>query len=513
MRTQGAAMMLVLWLPALLVAGSCGALGAAPFKLLGWSPGGDPAPGSAPFTLRLDFSMVPDTASVENAFSLSENGAPVAGEFLWDGASVNFIPYCGWSPQADYRLAVSGEARTADGLSLEPPFEVSFSTKVDKDRPRVDSTVPERGGIVLEGNSNITVKFSEPIDPALFPESVSFSPGARGRWTFDSSGTVATFTPMRAWEQGTEYEVRLSADVRDLCGNTMAEPYSFRFICGDDRVAPELLALEAIDAAGAAVLTLRQSSREDGTVLYNNGWETGWRLRASFSEDVVLSSVDTQVQCSSGLSLRRLTGGDCARVVEFSLKPAPEWGSVFYVDFSPGIRDAGANQTAEGLSCTIVADGPRSKPPRLLGLRIPLAPGMIQPADRCLSAFSVDRPYETIAITSDQGHFPVGIQTALVFECYFELAPGASIDILSLMDTFRARATNGALDFSAVAIRPGGLDYAAPCPEWPGAAIALIEGSLTNRAASGVFTVQFASGLVDSLGNVNHMAQTLALLK
>jgi len=161
----------------------------------------------------------------------------------------------------------------------------------------------------------------------------------------------------------------------------------------------------------------------------------------------------------------------------------------------------------------LLADGPGSEPPRFVGIRIPLAPGEADPGDRDLTVFPVDQPYATIALSGGTGRYPVGIPTATSLELYIELAPGACLDLASIMESFAVSGGNGAIDVLLNRITVAGIEYAAPYAPWAGCSVARVDGTLTNRVNCGIMTFGLVAGFRDSSWNATRAAQSLPLLK
>ncbi|OHD22170.1 MAG: hypothetical protein A2Y38_05060 [Spirochaetes bacterium GWB1_59_5] len=459
------------------------------------------------------FSEEPDRTSAENSFSLTEDGAVLAGEFAWDRSSLTFLPYRGLSPNADYRITVSADARTPRGVSLGQPFEAAFSSKPEDARPVVISTIPEREGILEIKNGTISIIFSEAVDAVLFRECLSLSPAIKGTWKLEPGGSSATFTPLEPWTWGTDYELTISADLIDTSGNRMGQSYASGFTVGLDRDPPVLTSAEAIDENGLSIVVINADKPQDQALLENHGWEASWKLRLHFSEPVSRRSLDSTIEAEGGIALEPEWAGEFTEIVDLRVSEYPDWGTNFAVHVPAGTKDAAGNTSLVEAVFRFVFDGPRSRPPRFVGIRLPLAPGEAAPSDRDLAVFSVDNPYATIAIEGDVAKYPIGVPVATSIEVYVDLAAGASLDLLSLMKSFRFSSTNGALDFSANRMVAGYLKYAEPYEPWAAYAVARIDGLMTNRVDSGIISLQLASGLMDSSGNASGVTQRLPLLK
>lgn len=500
-------------LVALCAPSSCFLLGPDDFAVSSWSPGPGRMDAASIGAVRVSFSAKPDRISAENAFSLSADGSLLSGAFSWDGESMSFAPYLGFKDGVDYAIAVREEARTPGGVSLARKFEGRFSTKAEDGRPSVVATEPPDGGVLPGRFDRLVIRFNEPVDRASYRAALSLSPAISGVWRLEDGGRAAVFEPLEAWAWGSPYRARVSAELLDESGNRMGCSYELRFSVGEDRVPPSFAAAEAIDAAGEAAAALVALDPSGGTSEPNRGWEAGWRLRLRFSEPVSTGSLASRVVASSGLALRMEEGERYRDDATFAFTERPAFGSSFSVRIMPGVEDSFGNATRAELEFLVVADGPGSAPPRLIGARLPLAPGEPDPGLRRLAAFPADEPFATLPLGSGAAEYPPGAPTPSSIELYFELASGASIEPFSLMSSFSISSTNDALYFSPLAISLGGLAYAEPYVPWAGFAAARVDGLVTNRAASGVVTLRLAAGLRDSAGNAAPIAQCLPLLK
>lgn len=497
----------------MLAASSCDILRVAPFMVISWSPGPGRHLVTDGIALRVEFSEEPDRASAENSFSLSEDGAALSGEFSWLGTALTFLPYGGLRANAEYRMTVSAEARNAAGVSLEQPFEVAFSSRPEAVRPRVVSTLPERDGVLANVTDVVRMDFSESLDEVSLRECIAFSPSIRGTWNMEPGGDIATFLPLEPWTWGEEYNVAVSAELIDSSGNRMGEPYEFRFTIGTDLIPPVLLRAEAVDEDGLPMLTVSADVQQDGVLQENPGWEASWKLRLHYSEPVSWRTLSSSIEGGGGVTPEAVWDSDGKQCVDIRMNGYPEWGEDFSVRIQPGVEDEAGNASLHDTVFKFRFNGLLSRPPRFVGIRLPLSPGEELPEDRQLAVFSVAQPYTTIAMTGVATGYPVGVPVNTSLEIYIELAPGAEIDLLSLMKSFRFSSTNAAVDFSANRMRLGGFDYSEAHAPWATYAVASVDGTLTNRVDSGILTVQLAAGFNDSRGNAAGAPQRLALLK
>jgi len=492
---------------------ACDVLRTAPFEIMAWSPGPGWHPVAGDIHVSVMFSEEPDRASAENSFSLTEDGTALSGTFSWRGSSLAFLPCGGLKPNAEYRMTVSADARNPLGVSLAQSFEVSFSSRPEAVRPAVVASFPGRDGILETKNDTVSITFSEAVDAVSLRDCISLSPSIKGIWKLQPGNTSAFFSPLEPWIWGTEYRLTIAAELLDISGNMMGEPYTGCFTVGVDREPPELLYAEAIDAAGVPVAVMSADPPQDGSVRENPGWEASWKLRLHYSEPVSWRSFSSAINGEGGVSLEAEWTGELSETLDVLITRYPDWGDSFSVRIPPGVQDAAGNASLAEAVFRFIFDGAGSRPPRFAGIRIPLAPGEALPADRNLAAYSVLLPYATIALSGAATAYPVGVAVATSIEVYVELAAGSSVNILSLMESFRFSSTNGALDFSASNMVAGYFESAEPYEPWAACAVARIDGTLTNHVDSGILTVQLAAGFSDSLGNATVAAQRLALLK
>jgi len=493
-------------------ANACSLLVPYSFEVVAWSPGQERIDEAGGIIVGVEFSREADRPSSESAFSLSVDGEAVLGAFSWLGARMGFTPYAPLRDGADYELRVGTGAMDQAGVSLERAFEARFSTKAERSRPRFVSSDPPDGGRMVGELGTLTLEFDEAIDPIGFRSSLSIAPRARGSWRLVEGGRRIEFRPTEPWARSVDYTCEADAGLRDEEGNEIGRSVVVRFVAGLEGVAPEVTAAAAVDAEGEVVALLEADEAEDGAYTLNRGWESRWRLRMDFSEPVELAGLASALACDSGPKPLIETIGAYSASVLWRFDEPPEWNGVFTLRVESGVEDQDGDSSDSDIVYRIVADGPGSRPPRFVGLRLPLAPGA-EAADRELAAFALDEPFSTLAIAGGDGRYPIGVPTGTSIELYLELAEGASIDLLSTMGAFSFSATNGSLEFDALRVVAGGFDYAEPHPAWSGLDIVRIDGSMTNRADCGLVTFSLDGGYADSWGNAAKEDQCLSLQK
>lgn len=491
---------------------ACDLLRLTPLCVVGWTPG-DGFHRAADARVSLSFNIEPDRVSVEDSFALVCDGEAVAGLFDWNGTSVNFVPLGILKPNAEYRINVGADARTPRGFSMERPFESRFTTRPEFVRPSVVSTVPERFGDLGGPYGTVEVIFSEAMDAVTFRDAMSLTPSIPGDWSLDTAGYKATFTPRESWRPGIMYRLDIAASLTDACGNRMGQDYSTAFTAGLDAEPPGLVAVESVYQDGTTMMSLAIDDPYDAVVTDNHGVEASWDLRLRFNEPVLLRTLSSRLVCDGGPALLLQTAGESSEQALFHFEQRPGFGSRMQLRMRSGITDVAGNPTTGEAVWWMTVDGPASRPPRFVGIRLPLAPGAANEAGRQLVAFGLDQPFATLALGGEPEQYPAGISTPVTIELYLELASGATLDLFSMMQSFCITATNGALEFQPLLVEPGGYAWAPAWEPWSNFAIVRVGGRLTNRVNTGVVTISLAAGCGDSLGNTTAAPQGLPLLK
>ncbi|MDR2371251.1 MAG: Ig-like domain-containing protein, partial [Treponema sp.] len=425
----------------------------------------------------------------------------------WAGSRLVFRPLSPLEANRDYTVAVAAGASDSKGLSLDNKFTGSFTTRPSSSAPRVVSIEPGSFGILEDEWGKIKIIFSEPVPPASLLNYVSFNPSAGGVW--DTEGNAAVFTPAAKWITGQRYEIRISSSFAGMTGLSLGKDITSVFISGTDTKKPFLAAARALEKDGSQ----RELAEEiPGTFVENPLWEKDDKLVLVFQEEVDAASVRSALSVEGAAPPVLETMPGTAAEIVFSLSETPKWEGRFLFRLGPGVRDAAGNESEDTRLFRVYADGPRSKPPSLAGIRLPMAPGK-DPGEREPAVYSVEDLFEDLPIGNGEGRFPYSVETPEWIELYFDTAEDASVDLLSLMGLFRVDATNNALSFSPRTVRNSGFSEAAPEPIWKNLERIEIRGMIVNRINSGIVSFIIGAGLRDSLGNTNENDFRIPLLK
>jgi len=499
---------------ALILCASCDILRDSPFEVSEWSPGDGYHADPDALRVSLSFSHDPDRSSVEKHFSLAGDGETVRGAFQWEGRRMDYLPFAPLEKNKEYSVKVASSAHDLKGLSLDREFEGRFSTRPDSSRLRVVSVRPAMEGVMEEGRGNCVIGFSFPVSLNSLRNNASLSPTMPGAWHIEEGGTLAVFTPSEPWPQGKRYELRLAASLLGENQMNMGAEFFSIFTIGANRDPPSLLGAWRIGETGEQEELVKRTL---GEYFENAGWEKNDRLKLIFSAAVDLLSVGTALAVEGGasslvLEMPELANGYCNEAI-FRFDKAPAFDSRFSLQLRRGVKDVHGNESEEDYTFRIFANGEHSRPPTLVGIRIPMSPGgtLGFPADLDLRAYGHDQLFADLPIES--GHYPYNTKTATWIECYFDCAPGAAIDPFSLMETFRVETSNNVLLFSPLAVRNEGFKAADPHAAWEQYQRLEVAGTLSNTTNAGIVHFVVNSGLKDSAGNSSEKQFRISLNK
>jgi len=239
----------------------------------------------------------------------------------------------------------------------------------------------------------------------------------------------------------------------------------------------------------------------------NRDWEKDDRLSLVFSRPVDSASLKNYLSADDAPALVMETPPGYRTEFIFRFDGIPVFESRFTFRIKPGVKDLSGNETTDEYIYRIFADGKFSKPPELVGFRMPLTPG----SENDLACLGKDSLLETVSIS--EKNYPSGNHMQTWFDLYFSTAQGAEIDLFSLMDLFRIETSNNVLSFSPNQIKTNGFSVSDPQSGWENFIRIEIAGTLTNTTNYGLVYFQIAAGLKDSLGNKNENLLRITFIK
>ena len=496
--------LLIFFIIAFLSFNSCDILRFSKFEVISWAPGEGFHSEPKKIEVSLCFSHEPNRASVERNFSLTGNGNTIKGTFLWNDKKVIFSPLTPLEANTDFILSLSADANNTDGLSLDNSFNCNFSTRPDNTRPVLVSYSPSLYEEVSNPRAEVKLEFSIPVSLKTIQDNVSFTPSMSGLWVLHNDGKLAVFMPSEPWQKNTNYEIRFSASLTDNNGVNIGNDFLSVFTTKTDHEIPYLLYARRITNENENILLAQSIGFSE-----NRNWEKDDKLHLVFSEPVDSTLVKNYLISEDGPSpvMENLPGFHEEFIFYFENKPAYE--SRFALRIKAGIKDKAGNESKEEYVYRIFANGKNSKPPLLMGIRIPMAPNNETDAEPIF--YGNDSLFEIIPISEE--NYPSGEIVSTWIELYFSLAEGASVDLFSLMDLFRTDTSNNVLNFSPRYVKTNNFTITEPhsgCEEFQRIEVM---GNLTNTTDYGIVVFQISGGLKDSFGNKNEKTQKISLLK
>ena len=186
-------------------------------------------------TVVAEFSEGMDATSISTAsFTLHDNaGTAVDGSVAYTGDTAVFTPAAPLLPDTTYTATVNTHAVSAGGAAMQQGYSWSFTTGSFStgSAPTVVFTSPADGDVAVSSSANISIAFSEVMDPSSLSAANVTVTDAQGNpvaGNLSYLGNVATFAPSAPLGSGMTYTVTLSSGVKSLGGANLAR-YSWSF--------------------------------------------------------------------------------------------------------------------------------------------------------------------------------------------------------------------------------------------------------------------------------------------
>ena len=495
---------------------ACDLLRLSKFEVISWTPGGGYHMDTEKIIVSLSFSRNPDRASVERNFSLTGNGNRVRGNFLWEGNKMIFSSLSALEENTDYIINLSADAHDTGGLSMDYAFYEDFTTRSGNERPALLSYYPNMFMEIDDPKAEIILQFSVPIPIKTLYDNVSFSPSMTGFWFLTDEGKTAVFSPAESWTQNTRYEVHVSSSLTDNRGLETGKDFKSVFNTGTDHKIPSLAGARRISIDGSVNELISDSGffGAEYTPIENSFWEKDDKLSLVFSKPVDSASVKNAISADDGpnIVMETVITGFHTEVI-FRFDNPLVYESRFTLRIKKGIKDEAQNESNEEYIFKIFADGKSSKPPELIGLRMPMAPGNNE--DQESVYFGIDSVFDIIHITNN--NYPSGESVNTWIELYFSAADGASIDLFSVMELFRIETSNNVIAFSPRLVKLSNKKIIEPlnieCLNEVNYQRVEITGNLVNSTSYGIINFIIAPGLTDTFGNKNNKTFKISLVK
>ncbi|MDR3191871.1 MAG: Ig-like domain-containing protein [Treponema sp.] len=443
--------------------------------------------------LRIDFSAPPTPASIRKAFSMTEDGVDLFGDFEFQGRRVIYRPVNGLREGREYFVLIGTGAEDEKGNSLEREFRYLFRTKEDTEGPLIVSIEPADESVLTLPPETIFLRFSEPVDPQSFGEALRISPSLDHILRWDTEGTAVSIVPLKPLDEGTRYTLSLGTALRDRSRNAMLLPYSATFLYGPDREAP-VFSLEWENPSG-----LRGGLEAESL---NRGIAGDAEFSLVFNKKVAVESVPgfLEINPSLGISFSPDLKNRDRGKIGFSQKP--EWNKPYTLIVKRGIADTLGNKTPADITFPLLFNRGDFKPPVFVR-------GFLK-NNSVYEAIGGDSNFTTI--TLDAVSFPT--QTEKETELYLVFKVSQEADLLSLasaMGSLSVSVSNGCAYISVKTMDVLNQAAYAGSPVYdpldsPGAGerfCALLVGiEIENTTHQGMVTITVDGDLADSLGNI-----------
>jgi hypothetical protein len=203
-----------------------------PPKVLSTSPadGASKVLASAVVVVKLSEALDPATLTGAS-FTLTGNGAAVAGTVSLTGATVVFTPTADLPLDVTYAAKLSTAVTDLAGNKLSSPLTWSFATAV---RPTVTGTSPADADTGVATTRQVTASFSVQMDATTLSATtfVVRQGGTPVPGTVTAAGATATFAPMVGYPPSTKLTATITTGARDLAGNGLAKDHFWTFQTG-----------------------------------------------------------------------------------------------------------------------------------------------------------------------------------------------------------------------------------------------------------------------------------------
>lgn len=204
------------------------------------------------------FSMLINGSTLTtDSFKVSKEGEELAGSVTTNAKTATFTPSANLDYNTTYTARVTTKAQAANyaGTTLDNDYTWSFTTTEDADPPTVSSTSPANGAASVAIKSAITATFSEAMQSSTInTDTFTVSDGSDTvSGTVSYNDTIATFTPSGSLSNSTTYTAKITREVRDSGGNTMASAYTWSFTTVDTTLPTVSSTSPANGATGVAI--------------------------------------------------------------------------------------------------------------------------------------------------------------------------------------------------------------------------------------------------------------------
>jgi len=226
----------------------------------------------------VQFSEGMDYGSVQGAFSWTGPGGDVPFQAQQEGGNnYVFTPLQALMNSTTYNIGISGSAMDWAGNNLVASnWSFTTTATVDTKKPSLVSTSPANGATNVSVATNITLTFSEAMNPFSAMEIIVTPEINDGVVTWTNNGSKLNFDPDVDLTDNTQYTLILPAGgLTDLAGNGLDKSYQIVFSTGstllpgsiEGTIGGDPLSATASDPEGAIVVASAAPPDNDGEIL------------------------------------------------------------------------------------------------------------------------------------------------------------------------------------------------------------------------------------------------------
>ena len=181
---------------------------------------------TAPITVT--FNMPMDRITTETAISLSGGDAPANFAFDWleNDRVVQLTPQEPLALDTPYQLQINNSARAANGeASLDDSETLTYQTVPF---PGIVRTSPVAGSVPERFQRGVTIQFASPMNWETVEDRIRIDPEPERMNTYINTFSNEISLDFNL-ELNTVYTIVVPGSVADPYGNTLGDPYTFRF--------------------------------------------------------------------------------------------------------------------------------------------------------------------------------------------------------------------------------------------------------------------------------------------
>ena len=190
-------------------------------------------------SVKIDFSIGMDKASVENLLSLKEDGQRIDASIEWINNSFLVKAKGGFRKGCKYTISIQGDAFASDGrkYSVNIYREFVFGTEADTFLlDKFEERKNARGDI-----TSLAFYFNKAVDAGIFEREFNISPYVAIKKEYSDDFTFVEIFPDEKWKANTYYSWKIGK-LFSQDGTKIFKDYEGSFLAAKKEKEPELLA-------------------------------------------------------------------------------------------------------------------------------------------------------------------------------------------------------------------------------------------------------------------------------